>query len=381
VARVVVCGYMIRHPVAGNVLAYFQYVLGLLRLGHDVVYLEESGWSSSCYDPITNTYGNEPEYGIAFLRGLMAALGVSFPICYVDRQSGTRGDFDWAEATRRLRQADVLLNVGGVCWLPEFRGCQRRVLIDMDPFFTQVGSIGVEGFEDHDAYFSYGVNIGREGCTVPTNGTSWVPTVPPVVPDLWSSARQSESLQDAGDVALTTVASWTAYGEVVYEGESYGQKDREFLRLLTLPSHVTQRLELAVGGAGPDTVEQLSAAGWVVRDAIDVSRDTSVYRQYITSSRGEFSAAKHAYVKTRSGWFSDRSVCYLAAGRPVVVQDSGFSDWLPVGRGVLPFSSLDEAVECIERLNGDYATHSQAAKEIADHTFDYAKVLPRLLDW
>ena len=310
----------------------------------------------------------------------MTALGVSFPICYVDRQSGARGDLERPEVARLLRRADVLLNVGGVCWLPEFRACQRRVLIDMDPFFTQVGSIGVEGFEEHDAYFSYGVNIGREGCTVPTNGTSWLPTVPPVVPELWNQARPSEPSNGAGDATLTTVASWTAYGEVIFEGESYGQKDREFLRLLTLPSHVTQRLELAVGGAGPDTLERLSAAGWAIRDAIDVSRDATVYRQYITSSRGEFSAAKHAYVKTRSGWFSDRSVCYLAAGRPVVVQDSGFSDWLPVGRGVLPFSSLEEAVECIERLNGDYAMHCQAAREIADRTFGYAKVLPPLLD-
>ena len=378
-AKVVVCGYMIRHPVAGNVLAYLQYVLGLLRLGHQVVYLEESGWATSCYDPVTNTYGDDPKYGMAYVRELMKALGISVPLAYVDRQGGARGDVEWAETKRLLRRADVLLNVGGVCWLPEFRTCRRRVLIDMDPFFTQVGSIGVEGFEDHDAYFSYGVNIGRLGCTVPTFGTSWLPTVPPVVPELWRSSEPSESWDDAGEIALTTVASWTAYGEVVYEGESYGQKDREFLRFLTLPRRVTQRLELAVGGADPDTIEQLSAAGWVVRDAIDVSRDTGVYRDYITSSRGEFSAAKHAYVKTRSGWFSDRSVCYLAAGRPVVVQDSGFSDWLPVGRGVLPFTTLDEAAECIERLNGDYSTHSRAAKEIADHTFDYAKVLPPLL--
>jgi hypothetical protein len=382
VVRLVVCGYMIRYPMAGMLMAYFQYVLGLLRLGHEVLYLEESGWPVSCYNPLTHTCSNDPSYGIENLRHIMSKLGVTFPLFYVDRESGRTEGIDWLDAKRMLSQADLLLNLGGVCWLPEFHLCRRRALIDMDPFFTQIGKMGVEGLKEYDVYFSYGANIGRAGCTIPTNGIQWWPTVPPVVPDLWSCRRTGEEISGnhSSRAAFTTIANWTAYGEATYQGESYGQKDREFLGLLTLPSRVGQRLELALSGADTETIEKLGRAGWSVREALKVSRDLPGYRQYIAGSRGEFSTAKHGYVKTHSGWFSDRSVCYLACGRPVILQDSGFSDWLPTGRGVLAFTSLKEAVQCIERVNADYTAHCRAASAIAEDTFSYRKVLPRVLE-
>jgi hypothetical protein len=273
-----------------------------------------------------------------------------------------------------LASADLLLNLGGVCWLPEFHLCRRRAFVDMDPLFTQVGQFGAWLLHEHHVHFTYGVNIGRPGCTIPTGEVDWLPTVPPVVLDLWENARP------AADAALTTVAHWSAYGGVTYNGEYYGQKDEEFLRLLDLPSRTPQKLELALSGASDEVTERFRAAGWLVREAADVSTGIANYQSFILHSWGEFSAAKNAYVKTHSGWFSDRSVCYLAAGLPTVLQDTGFSDWLPTGRGVLAFSSVEEAAGCIEQVGAEYPVHRRAAREIAERTFSSAIVLPRLLD-
>ena len=373
-ARIVVCGYMVRHPAAGVMLAYFHYVLGLHRLGHQVVYLEESGWPNSCYDPATHAYSDDPGPGLRMVRALMDAHGVSIPICFVNRDSGQVYGAEWREIKEMLAGADLLLNLGGVCWLSEFRLCARRAFVDMDPMFTQVGQFGAWLLHEHDAHFTYGVNIGQAGCTIPRGDVDWLPTVPPVVLDLWQGAEPT------ADATFTTVAHWSAYGGVTFQGEHYGQKDEEFLRLLELPSRTSQKLELALSGASQDVAEQFRTAGWSVREAAEVSTRMETYQSYILRSRGEFSAAKNAYVKTRSGWFSDRTVCYLAAGLPVVVQNTGFSDWLGTDRGVLAFSSLDGAAECLERVAGDYACHREAASQIAEHTFAHKVVLPRLLD-
>src|SRR5262245_15719678 len=205
-ARVVVCGYMVRHPVAGNLLAFFHYVLGLHRLGHEVAYLEESGWPSSCYDPDPRHWHDHPHTGLRVVRALAAEHGMRVPVCYVNRDSGQVDGADWAEVKRMLGAADLLLNVGGVCWLPEFRLCRRRALVDMDPFFTQVAQFAARVLRDYDAHFSYGANIGRPGCTVPTGGVDWRSTVPPVVPELWEGAAP------AAEAPFTTVANWSSYG-------------------------------------------------------------------------------------------------------------------------------------------------------------------------
>lgn len=377
-ARIIVCGYMIRHPVAGNIMAYFQYILGLHRLGYQVVYVEESGWSSSCYDPIRKEYGDDPSVGLRIVRRLMKYYRVDIPVCYFDRESGNIWGMDLAAMRRLMSKADLLLNVGGVCWLSDFLLCRRRALIDMDPFFTQIGCFSVEGVDEYQSYFSYGANIGRTGCHIPTNEKDWLATVPPVVPDIW--ATKSTHLNSDGNAPFTTIANWSAYGSVNYRGEQYGQKDLEFLRLLGLPGNTTQKLELALSGAGSETIQQLKLAGWSVRCAGEVSKDISTYKTYIAGSRGEFTAAKNAYVKTNSGWFSDRSVCYLASGRPVIMQDTGFSTWLPTDEGVLAFSTMDEALSCIEKVNSRYAANCRAARNLAEQTFSYNIVLPAMLD-
>ena len=376
-ARIVVCGYMIRHPMAGNLLAFFHYLLGLSWLGHQVLYLEESGWSESCYNPASNQQGDDPSYGLEALQGMLARYGLDIPVCYVNRDTGQMWRTYQVDLKQAFGAADLLINVGGVCWLPEFLGCRRRVLVDMDPFFTQAGRFAREGKDQYHAYFSYGANIGRAGCAIPGDGICWQPTVPPVVPEIWQDLGPATPDPSA---PLTTIANWNAYGRIRYRGQYYGQKSSEFRRIMVLPRHTTQPLELTLSGVDKKTLGRLKAAGWQVRESMEVSAEVPTYQAYMAASKGEFSVAKHAYVKTWSGWFSDRSVCYLAAGRPVILQDTGYSEWLPTGSGVLAFSNLEEAVECIEQLNSDYQKHCCAAREIAEQWFGYQKVLPRIVE-
>jgi hypothetical protein len=369
---------MVRYPLAGMLMVYFHYLLGLHRLGHEVVYVEESGWPLSCYDPVRNDHGDDPSVGLRIVRRLMEYYRASVPLCYFDRESGETWGMDLVEMRRLISDADVLLNVGGVCWLPDFQLCQRRALVDLDPFFTQIGRFAVEGLDEYQAYYTYGANIGRAGCSIPTNGRTWLATVPPVVPEIW--AAESPAGDISRNAAFTTVANWTAYGTVDYQGVRYGQKDLEFLRLGDLPCRTGQKLELALANADSDAVQRLERSGWSLVDAAEVSKDIETYRSYIAESRGEFTVAKNAYVKTRSGWFSDRSVCYLASGRPVIMQDTGFSDWLPTGEGVLAFSTVDQALSCIEKVNSRYSANCQAARELAEEKFSYKVVLPAMLD-
>ncbi|UCE76948.1 MAG: hypothetical protein JSU62_01625, partial [Gammaproteobacteria bacterium] len=271
-----------------------------------------------------------------------------------------------------------LLNVGGVCWLSDFLLCQRRALVDMDPFFTQIGRFAIEGLDEYQAYFTYGANIGHAGCQIPTRGKTWLPTVPPVVPEIW--VTQSAGSENPGKAPFTTVANWNAYGGVDYQGVRYGQKDQEFLALGDLPGRTSHKLELALANADAAATQKLMQSGWSVVGAAEVSKDIATYQKYIAKSRGEFTVAKNAYVKTNSGWFSDRSVCYLASGRPVIMQDTGFSDWLPTGEGVLAFSTVDEALGCIEQVNSRYFANCRTARELAEEIFGYRTVLPAMLD-
>jgi hypothetical protein len=386
--RIVLCGYMIRHPVAGNMMAYFQYVLGLHRLGHTVCYLEESGWPNSCYNPLSGDYGESPDSGIEKVGDLLKRYGLNIPVIYADRDSGrissNMEETKWMDLKRILSGADLLINLGGVCCLPEFKLCRRRVFIDMDPFFTQTGLFGYkENLYSYHFYFSYGVGIGRSDCSVPTGDIDWRPTVPPVVMEIWQRPYQngiSPCIRNDVNRPFTTIANWSAYGSVLYRGRRYGQKNEEFLRMKDLPAKTEQKLELALSGAGSDIWSLLNQSGWHLRDAGEISIKMRTYLSYIIASRGEFSVAKNAYVITRSGWFSDRSVCYLAAGKPVIVQDTGFCDWLPSKAGIMPFSTVEEAISCIDSVNANYDAHSLAAWQTARNNFDHRIVLNRLVE-
>jgi len=225
----------------------------------------------------------------------------------------------------------------------------------------------------HDKFLSFGENIGRSHCLIPTALFSWQPTRQPIVLDCW------EKLGPAVRDVCTTVMSWQPDGgSVTVNGLVYGGKHAEFGKFINLPRRTPQVFELAIGGGLPP-VDLLRQHGWHVIDAYTVSPDPWKYREYICTSKAEFSVAKQAYVATRSGWFSCRSACYLAAGKPVVVQDTGFSEHLPTGEGLLAFSTEDEALEAIERINRDYQRHAVAASRLAREYFDSQRVLQAFL--
>jgi hypothetical protein len=355
-------------------MAYMQYALGFARLGHDVTYVEESGWPDSCYDPLTLEMGNDPRAGMYWVAELAKTCELELPLYYVDRETRTLFGGEWGDLIACLDSADLLLNLGGVCWLPEFEHCVWRAYVDMDPGFTQLGRFGAEAISKHQVHFTYGSNFGQPDCAIPNDGIDWRPTRPPVVTELWQ-----EHTNNVQSGSLTTIANWNPYGSDNNGNLRLGQKDEEFLRIIELPRHTPQPLELAIAGADAEVEKRLREAGWRLSSARQVSAHFETYKAFILGSRGEFSVAKHGYVVTNSGWFSDRSVCYLAAGRPVVLQETGFSKWLPTGKGVLAFSNLEEAIVCIDMLNGEYAAHVDAAREIAETTFGYRTVLSRLL--
>jgi hypothetical protein len=248
-------------------------------------------------------------------------------------------------------------------------------LVDLDPVFTQVHHLTDRAAREralqHTAFFSVGENIGLERSTIPDDGLPWRPTRQPVVLDFWPVTPGP-----AGG-RFTTVMVWDAYPSVEYQGVRYGMKSASFGPYLALPETASAVLELALGSAPHDL---LASRGWHLRDSAEETRDPWSYQRYIQGSKAEFSVAKQGYVAARSGWFSDRSLAYLASGRPVVLQETGFSDWLETGLGIVSFSTPDEAVAGIDDINRRYDLHCRAAREIAEEYFDATKVLAQLID-
>ncbi len=305
---------------------------------------------------------------------LFQSFGLEDRWCYL-AEDGTARGMSRAQLTDACRESDIYFNLSNINWIPELDLCRRRVLVDTDPVFTQIGAFGMDvPFSRYDTLFTYGENVHRSGCEMPTGDARWLPTRQPVVLDLWPVT--------AGDTAqpLSAVMNWTSYSADTYnEDWIYGQKDREFKPYFSLPRETSERMRIALHAPVP--VQQLLAEnGWELDDPLQVTRDPYSYQEYIRGSRAEFGVAKHGYVSTRCGWFSDRSSAYLAMGRPVVIQDTGFSDFLPCGEGLLAYRTKEEAIAAIRRLRDDYSDHCRAARKLVEEHFDSARVLTRLLE-
>jgi hypothetical protein len=373
----IVAGYFVRYPLGGHALSILHYLVGLKRLGYAVVFVEEHGWPDSCYDPRTNTVSDDPAYGLAKLREWFAACGLD-AWCYVDAAGAFHG-LPRADVERLCRDADVLISLWRVTWLDAFAACRRRVFVDTDPGFTQFDMGGGRSAPggvsplDFDVHFTYGVRIGEPDCPIPTHGLRWHPLRPPVSLDLVTPRFTPEASR------FTTVMSWSARQPIVYEGVEYGQKDIEFWRIAELPARAGRQFEVALAGRDAPR-ELIAAAGWRLADPRRVTETPWTYLEYISRSRGEFSVAVNLEVKARSGWFSDRTAAYLAAGKPAIVQDTGFSESLPCGQGLMAFSTLDEAASAVEHVNRDYDEHCRAARAIAERYFDAAVLLTGLLE-
>ena len=373
----IVAGYLVGNPVGGHVLSILHWLAGLRTLGYDVVFAEHHGWPEACWNPVTKTMSDDPSYGIEELKTHAASLGLR-GWCFVDAAGKYHG-MPREEMVRLCKDADVMLGLWTVTWLDEFAECRRRIFIDTDPGFTQFNiAPGLQatpayaspfGFHEH---YTYGSRIGQPDCPIPTHGLAWKPLRPPVSLDLLPP-------QFAADAACyTTVMSWASRAPIVYDGVEYGLKDVEFWKIAELPSRVPACLEIALGGRAP--YDRIAAAGWRLADAAVVTFTPWTYRDYIARSRGEFSVAVNLEVKSRSGWFSDRTAAYLASGKPAVVQDTGFSEDLPCGEGLFAFTTIDEAAVAIEEIERDYRRHSLAARRVAEEHLDARRVIARVLD-
>jgi hypothetical protein len=376
--RIVVLGYVIRGPIGGMAWHHLQYVLGLHQLGHNVLFIEDSDDYASCYDPSTHQLGTDPSYGIKFATQAFSNLNLGEKWAYYDAHSGHWLGPTCDRAIDFCEQADVLINVSGVNPLrPWYDNIPMRILIDTDPFFTHVRHLTDSAAHrralQHNAFFSFGELIRSEMSSVPDDGFPWQPTRQPVVLDAWPLVDPPE------DGAYTTVMQWDSYPPAEFSGQQYGMKSQSFAAVRDIPRRVGVPLEMALGGAQAPR-RQLEQIGWRVVDPLAVTRDPWTYQRYLQSSRGEFSIAKQGYVASRCGWFSERTACYLACGRPAVVQDTGFSSIFPTGRGVWAFADAESAIEGLHQIEQEYRAQCVAARELAVEYFDSQKVLSQLLE-
>lgn len=357
---------------------HLHYVVGLARLGHDVYYVEESDEYASCYDPARGVIDLDPAYGLAYAARVFTRVGLADRWAYHDAHRGEWRGPAAGVILERCADADLLLNVSGVNRLrPWMTRIPVRVLVDTDPVFTQIRHLGDSEARDealrHNAFFTFGENLGGARAAIPDDGLPWQPTRQPIAMQEWPCTPGS-----AGG-KFTTVMQWDSYPAREFRGRRFGMKSDSFGAFLELPARVGPVFELAIGSPTAPR-ELLTKKGWGLADPLEVARDPWSYQRFIRSSKGEFSVAKHGYVAGQSGWFSERSAAYLASGRPVLAQDTGFSAWLPCGEGVLAFDTLDEAAAGIEEIDARYARHCEAARALAEEYFAARTVLPRLVD-
>ncbi|MDB5875941.1 MAG: hypothetical protein JWQ07_5383 [Ramlibacter sp.] len=411
----VVTGMIASYPLGGVVFDYGQYLVGLEALGYDVYYLEDTGWT--VFDPRTGKYGDDYDFGLDYLEQALSFMSPKLAERWaVRRMDGVLVGPAADRLPEILKEAELFLNVsGGTVLRDDYMNCGVTVLIDTDPGFNQMHNYpkqdafaalergdargaaklladaglqrlaedmdgwfaasgawrGAHSYREYDHHFTYAERMGASDCLVPTLGLDWRPTRPPVALDLWSAG--------GGGRHWTSVMSWRTIEESINHcGRVYGGKEREFARIEGLAARSGLDLQIAVGGVRAPR-ERWRALGWDVMDAVAVSTTPTAYRDYILGSRGEFAIAKNVYVDTRSGWFSCRSVCYLAAGLPVVVQDTGFSAILPTGAGLLAFNDAEEALAALRAVEADYGRHRKAARDVAYDCFRSDAVLVDIL--
>jgi len=378
--RIIVGAVISLPPIsAGCAWNRLQYILGLQKLGHDVVFLEEvmPRW---CVDAA----GHPCAYSESQNRRGFVEIMRRFDLMESSCQLYDGGKETTGLSRDALRdfalKADLLIDISGHVGA-EFvlDAVARRAYLDQDPVFTQLwrAEYGKDlNLDRYDVFFTVGLNIGTPFSPIPDCGIAWHPTLPPVVTDLWPGADDSI----AGG-RFTTVASLFGYADLCFRGEWFRTKYDEFRRFADLPRRSGGQFEVMLKDfrEDDDGVRRLRDGGWIVRKSA-IAADLFAYRDYIAASRGEIGITKGAYVNGRSGWFSDRTASYLASGRPVIAQSTGFERCLPTGCGLLCFEDVDQAARAVDSIETHYPMHCRAAREFAGQYLDYAKVLPAMIE-
>jgi hypothetical protein len=386
--RIAVTGLAATFPLGGPFWDYLQYALGFMRLGHDVMYIEDTGrW---CYEPHLQTFIESGAWNAAYLARELTRLDPRLTERWYFRDAtGASWGQEWQRVVEFCRSADLFIHISGSCNMrEEYFAAKCLVFIDSDPMYTQAiipdyiaGRIKdpdllyrIAMLFKHHVFLTFAENISHPDCSVPRELFNWLPTRQPIVMDQF---KQQVPLPARRRV-FTTVMSWEPREDgPTVNGVTYSGKSGEFLQFLDLPRRTPVSFEIAISGRPPRA--QLIQAGWRLVEGYQVSSDPWRYRAYLAHSYGEWSVAKNAYVRSRSGWFSCRTACYLALGVPAVVQDTGFGCAVPTGEGVLKFSTVDEASEAVAAVIGDPQRHVRAARDIAYEYFDSSKVLSRLI--
>lgn len=382
---IAVAGSIAQRPRnGGHTWVFLQYVLGLQRLGWDVLFLDrlepsmcvdERGRRCSPTDSVNLRYFHRvtERFGLAGAHSLLLGRdgggGTRESLCGLERP----------QVLERVRDAELLLNVMGFLDDPEILdAARRRVFLDIDPGFGQMWrELGLaDVFAGHDDFVTIGRNLGSADCTIPDCGLPWITTSQPVVLEHWPAAAPSNG-------PITSVATWRGpFAPVEYDGVTYGLRAHEFRKFAELPRLTDSAFELAlaIDDADGADMDLLAENRWTLVEPLQVADDPDAYRRYISRSAAEFMVAKGMYVRSNSGWFSDRSICYLASGRPVIAQDTGLGDNYPTGEGLLAYRSVEEARDAVEKVRRDPRRHARAARGIAEECFDSDRVLGSLLD-
>ncbi|MDE3066731.1 MAG: hypothetical protein KGJ60_04180 [Verrucomicrobiota bacterium] len=376
--KIIVFGILFWYPLAGVTYQFLHYLVGLRRLGYDPYYIEDSArW---IYDPRLNDLSPDATGNIQTVLPALQAHGFggrwAFRGNYPD---GRCYGMSEVQIKQLYREADAFLNITGAQEIrDEHRAIPRRIYVESDPFALQVkaakGDAGtINMLAAHDTLFSFGENLGAPDCGVPVEKCRWLPTRQPVALEWWDGPVR-------GGDTFNTITTWHNKGkDIEWRGEKwYWTKDREFEKFLDLPKRRPVKFELAAT-VDDEVKALLNRHGWLQRNSIEISRDPDRYRDYIRRSRGEFTVARDQYTRPHTGWFSDRSACYLAAGRPVITQETGFSKFLPTGKGLFGFKTMDDILKAVDVIEGDYEGHCRAAREIAAEFFAAERVVGDLM--
>jgi hypothetical protein len=379
----VVLGMMGRTPFAGVAWQVLQYLEGFRRLGYDTYYVEDTGdWP---YDAERNTVTDDCSYTVGYIARHMRWADFDGRWAYRSSVDGSVYGLSPMEVSRLFERAEVLVNLTGATVLrDEHLRVPVRIYLETDPVLPQIEVAEGRAFTldllgAHTHHFTYGENLGAPDCGVPTGVFDYRPTRQPIILEWWRP--EDNSVDSTIASCFTTVGSWQQSGkDIEWNGETYlWSKHHEFLKFIDLPRRTAQPFELALSLDDETTLTMLRSHGWRVVDAIPLSKDIHPYRDFILGSRGEFTVAKDQNIRLRSGWFSDRSASYLAAGKPVVTQDTGFGNVLPTGGGLFAFNTMEDVLAALEKINGDYRRHSEAALSIAEEHFRAERVLSDMM--